>query len=86
MQALLSYQHCSVSFFNEAPHLDMLGAPIGDYLHCANFIAAKCNEAVKLSSKIKEIAAMDHHNMLCMCGAFCNMVNLARSTSPKPGL
>ena len=42
-----------------APHLDICGSPIGDYLHCANFIPAKRNEAVKLLSKIKDIAAID---------------------------
>ena len=46
---------------SHATYLDILGAPIGDYLHCANFIAAKRNEAVKLLSKIKEIAAIYPH-------------------------
>ena len=67
-----------------APHLDILGAPIGDYLHCANFISEKCNEAVKLLSKIKDIAVIDSQvafNILRMCGAFCMLVHLARSTS-----
>ena len=68
---------------SHAPHLDILGAPIGDYLHCANFISAKRNEAVKLLSKIKDIAAIDPQvafNILRMCGAFCKLVHLARST------
>ena len=61
----------------------ILGAPIGDYLHCANFISAKRKEAVKLLSKIKDIAAIDPQvafNILRMCGAFCKLVHLARST------
>ncbi|KAL5477904.1 hypothetical protein EMCRGX_G024759 [Ephydatia muelleri] len=29
------------------PNLDILGAPIGDYLHCSKFIAGKCAESRK---------------------------------------
>ena len=71
---------------SHAPHLDILGAPVGDYLHCANFISAKRNEAVKLLSKIKDITAIDPQvafNILRMCGAFCKLVHLARSTPPS---
>ena len=89
MQDLLSDQHCNVPYFNEgshAPHLDIHDAPIGYYLHCANFISANRNEAVKLLSKIKDIGAIDLQvafNILSMCGAFCKLVHLARSTPPS---
>ena len=61
---------------SHAPHLDILGAPIGDYLYCASFISAKRNEAVKLLSKIKDIAAIDPQvafKILHMSGAFCKL-------------
>eukprot|EP00731_Ephydatia_muelleri_P025238 Em0017g321a len=41
------------------PHMVILGAPIGDYLFCANFIASKRLDAVKLLSKLVEVATID---------------------------
>ena len=76
---------------SHAPHLDILGT-IVDYLHCAIFISAKRNEAVKLLSKIKDIASMDPQvafNMLCMCvwyllqaGASCKEYTLSLTFDP----
>eukprot|EP00731_Ephydatia_muelleri_P023010 Em0015g593a len=37
----------------------LAGAPIGDYLFCANFIASKRLDAVKLLSKLVEVATID---------------------------
>ena len=39
--------------------MDILGAPIGDYMNCANFIAGKQDEARKLLSKLEEVAVLD---------------------------
>ena len=41
------------------PHMVILGAPIGDYLFCANVIASKRLDAVKLLSKLVEVATID---------------------------
>ena len=41
------------------PHLDVLGAPIGYYLHCAGFFANKHAEVLKLLSRHKEVSAID---------------------------
>ena len=40
---------------------DILGSPIGDYLHCFNFIACKCAESRKLLSALVDVAAADLH-------------------------
>ena len=66
---------------SHAPHLDILGAPFGDYLHCANFISAKRNEVVKLLSKKKDIAAIDPQVAFNVLR--CKLVHLARSTPPS---
>ena len=41
------------------PNLDILGAPIGDYLHCSKFIAGKCAESSRLLSGLVDVAAVD---------------------------
>ena len=38
---------------SHVPHLDILGTPIGDYLYCTGFFAAKCVEFTKLLSKLE---------------------------------
>ena len=40
-------------------NLDILGAPIDDYIHCAKLIAYKCIEALKLLSKLENVAIID---------------------------
>ena len=40
------------------PNLDILGAPIGDYLHCSKFIAGRCAESRKLFSGLEDAAAV----------------------------
>ena len=30
------------------PHFEILGAPIGDYLYCANFVSSKRQQAARL--------------------------------------
>ena len=67
------------------PNLDILGAPIDDYLHCSKFIAGKCAESRKLVSGLVDVAAVDLQvavTLLRMCGSFCRMVHIARSHHP----
>ena len=61
------------------PHVVILGAPIGDYRFCANFIASKRLDAVKLLSKLLEVATIDPEVALILlrvCGSFCKLVHL----------
>ena len=56
------------------PNLDILGAPISDYIHCAKFIASKRVEALKLLSKLQDVAVIDSQvafTLLRVCGSFC---------------
>ena len=50
------------------PNLDILGAPIGDYLHCSKFIAGRCAESRKLLSSLVDVAAVDLQVVVyCAC-------------------
>ena len=63
------------------PNIDILGVPIGDYLHCARLIEEKISQAKVLLSALAEVAAADLHvaaSLLRMCG--CKLVHLARTT------
>ena len=65
------------------PHFEILGCPIGDYIYCANFIASKCLQARKLLLQLKDVAATDPQvalTLLRLCGSFCRLSYLARST------
>ena len=65
------------------PNKDILGAPIGDYLHCANFISGKRDEAKKLLSQLEEVAVLDLQvamTLLHICGSYCRLIHLARTT------
>ena len=44
---------------SHSPNVDVLGAPIGDYIHCAKLMAYKCVEALKLLSKLENVAIID---------------------------
>ena len=68
------------------PNMDILGAPIGDYLHCANFIAGKRDEARKLLSKLEEVAVLDPQvaiTLLHICGSYCRLIHLTWTTPPS---
>ena len=65
------------------PNMDILGVPIGDYLHCANFIVGKRDEARKLLSKSEEVAVLDPQvaiTLLRICGSYSRLIHLARTT------
>ena len=68
------------------PNLEILGVPIGDYLHCSHFIAEKCSKAKVLFTALVEVAEADLHvavSLLCICGSYCKLVHLARTTPPS---
>ena len=65
------------------PNLDILGAPIGDYLHCTHFISEKISQAKGLLSALVEVAAADLHVAMSLLRSFCKLVHLARTTPPS---
>ena len=61
------------------PNLDILGAPIGDYIHCTHFICEKVSQAKGLLSALVDVATADLHvatSLLRICGSFCKLVYL----------
>ena len=65
------------------PNLEILGAPIGDIVHCSHFFAEKHNLFKVLLRAISDVAAVDLHvaiSLLHMCGGYCKLVHLARTT------
>ena len=71
---------------SHVPHLVILGAPIRDYLFCASYIASKRTEAMKLLSRLVQVACFDPQValiLLRMCGGYCKLVHLARATPPS---
>ena len=68
------------------PNLDILGVPIGDFVHCSRFIAEKCAIPKTLLKAIVDVSAVDLHvafSILRMCGSYCKLVHLARATPPS---
>eukprot|EP00731_Ephydatia_muelleri_P026672 Em0018g772a len=69
------------------PNLDILGAPVGNYLHCSRCIADKCAESKKLLTSLVDVAGVDLQvafTLLHMCGGgFCKLVHLTRVTPPS---
>ena len=68
------------------PNFEILGAPIGDVIFCAKFLAQKRAKAVRLLSQLSEVGALDPQIvllLLCHCASFCKLVHLARSTPPS---
>ena len=67
------------------PNLDILGAPIGDYIHCAKFIASKRVEALKLLSRLQDVAVIDPQvafTLLRVCGSFCRLAHIVGPLPP----
>ena len=67
------------------PNLDILGAPIGDYVHYSRFIAEKCAMSKILLKALVYVSTVDLHvafSLLRMCGNYCKLVHvhLARAT------
>ena len=71
---------------SHVPHLDLLGAPIGDYLFCGKYAASKGSEALKLLFQLVEVGASDPQValiLLRLCGSYCKLIHLARATPPR---
>ena len=68
------------------PNIEILGSPIGDADFCHQFISHKRSEAQNLLSKLADVGLVDPQvvlTLLRMCGGFCRLVHLARTTSPS---
>ena len=66
--------------------MTFIGAPIGDYLYCANFICSKRQQAARLLSRLEGVARIDPQVALLLlriCAGFCKLVHLARTTPPR---
>ena len=75
-----------IQIYNSVPHLEILGAPIGDAFFCAKVVSQKCAIASKLLSQLEEVGSVDSQVALLLlrqCGGFCKLVHLARSTPPS---
>ena len=46
---------------SNVPHFDILGAPIGDFLFCAKYVAQKCMDAPKLLQQLAQVGSSDPH-------------------------
>ncbi|KAL5481620.1 hypothetical protein EMCRGX_G021817 [Ephydatia muelleri] len=58
---------------SHVPHLDILGTPIGDYLFCTGFFAAKRAELTKLLFMLEDVSDIDPQvafNLLRLCSGF----------------
>ena len=85
------FSHSSLDLFPAAikkshtPNLDILGSPIGDAEFCHHYIAHKRLEAQILLSRLDDVGLIDPQVALTlfrMCGGFCQLVHLARTTPP----
>ena len=68
------------------PNVEILGAPIGDVIFCAKFLAQKRAKAVRLLSQVAEVGSIDPQIALLLlrqCASFCKLVHIARSTPPS---
>ena len=71
---------------SNTPNLVLLGAPIGDLIFCAKFIANLRSKSHGLLSRLQQIGPKDPqvaYLLLRFCGSFCKLVHLARSTPPS---
>ena len=62
------------------PHFDILGAPIGDLVFCAKFVAQKQSEASKLVKELEAVGSIDPQVALLLlrqCGSYCRLVPVA---------
>ena len=67
-------------------NFEILGAPIGDTIFCAKFIAEKRAGASKFLALLKEVGSLDSQVALVhlrQCREFCRFVHIARCTPPS---
>ena len=68
---------------SNVPHFEILGAPIGDLLFYAKFVAQKQSEASKLLQQLEAVGSIDPQVALLLlrhCGSYCRLVHLSRNT------
>ena len=68
------------------PNLVILGAPVGDYIHCSRVIAELCTQGKPLLQCLQEMAGNDLQvavTLFRVAGSYCRMVHLARATPPN---
>eukprot|EP00731_Ephydatia_muelleri_P035190 Em0103g2a len=70
---------------SDKPNIVILGVAIGDLDFCSSFISTKRMEARALLSKLEQVGVLDPQVALVLrlCGGFCKLVHLARSTPPS---
>ena len=69
-------------------NFEILGAPIGDTIFCAKFIAEKRAGASKFLALLKEVGSLDSQVALVLlrqCGGFCRFVHIVKD-APLPPL
>ena len=62
------------------PNLDILGAPIGDYLHDLSLIAGKSRKLLLVLVDVAAVVLQVAVTLLCMCVSFCRIVHIARAS------
>ena len=71
---------------SDKPNIVILGVAIGDLDFYSSFISTKRMEARALLSKLEQVGVLDPQValvLLRLCGGFCKLVHLARSTPPS---
>ena len=71
---------------SNTPNLEVLGAPIGDIIFCAKFVANQRAKARALLSRLQQVGSKEPqvaYLLLRFCGSFCKMVHMARSAPPS---
>ena len=68
------------------PNFKVLGAPIGDPIFCAKFLAQKRAKAAKLLSQLATVGSLDPQVALLLlhkCAGYCKLVHLTHSIPPS---
>ncbi|KAL5479267.1 hypothetical protein EMCRGX_G022766 [Ephydatia muelleri] len=68
---------------SNVPYFEILGAPIGDLVFCANFVAQKQSEASKLLQQLEAVGSIGPQVALLLLRQYCRLVHLSRNT-PTP--
>ena len=68
---------------SRVPNLVILGAPIGDLIFCAKFVAQKRADAAVLLSQLAEVGAEDPQVAFLLLWQCAELVHLARSAPPS---
>ena len=71
---------------SNSPNLEVLGVPVGDFIHYSWIISEKCAQSKVLLSAIADVSVADLHvslSLLRICGGFCKLIHLARVTPPS---